>query len=64
MKWVELTEFSSGEKIFVNVENIDFMVRVDEVTSLRINGDEFLVVQSPEKIIDEIARTSWRTLND
>lgn len=64
MKWLELTEYSTSEKIIVNVEKIDFMVRVDDLTSIRIGGDEFAVCETPDEIINQISRSRWRTLND
>ena len=64
MKWIELTEFTTSEKVIVNIEKVDFMVRVEDVTSIRINGDEFSVSETPDEIIELVTRSAGRTLND
>ena len=64
MKWIELTEFTTGEKVIVNIEKVDFMVRVEDVTSIRINGDEFSVSETPDQVVELVTRSAGRKLND
>lgn len=60
MKFVELTEYSTNTKILVNIERIDFMVRDEDATSIRLGNDEFSVSETPELILKEFSKSELR----
>lgn len=64
MKFISVTEYATGEKVIVNIEKIDFMVRQDESTSIRINGDEFSACETPEQIVGQLNVCVGGPLND
>lgn len=60
MKFVELTEYSTSTMVLVNLERVDFIIRHEDMTSLRIGDDEFAVCETPEQILKEFSKSELR----